>query len=93
MRLVKGKYSLYRQCPKADIANRAIDEPRCTNYLSPRDCNYIYTELELLAEAGKIYEGYCGQILHLRYSIETVKKDYLKIFVYNERSNQRRKRR
>lgn len=81
--LVKGKYSLYRRCPKADVEQRDIDEIRCLNYLSPRDSGYILSELEILNESDRLSEGYKGRIFHLEYTIEEIATDYIRVSVFN----------
>lgn len=86
MQLVKGKYSIIRECVKADMNNREFGESRCTNYLSIRDCNYIYSEIKILAESEMLKEGYVGNIFHLRYSVEIVREHYIRVSVINSRT-------
>lgn len=82
--LVEGKYSWFYRCTNYYREYRKEGEPVCNNCLSLRDQDFIYSELLWLENEGTLKEGYIGENNRLKYQIELVSQEQIKVYVANK---------
>lgn len=83
MGLVRGKYGLYYKCDKYFFENRIPGERVCTNYISLRDQESLYAELEWLEEEKMLKVGTTGKVGSVKYKITDIDDMIIRLAVEN----------
>ena len=83
MRLVSGKFGLFRRCPKYEFANRSAGESVCMNRMSMNDLELMYEELEDMQKKGYFNAGTSGKGKHMEYKIAEITPEFAKVWVIN----------
>ena len=83
MKLTKGKYSLFYRCAHYFFENRGPNDKVCTNYLTLRDQENLYAELELMEENDTLEQGATGRVNSVKYEIAEVSDRIVRVKVDN----------